>query len=55
LGGGGVKRKEKGISNPSLPTESSGSFFHIEKGVFAYKAFIFFLLFHSLEEIGRKP
>ena len=23
-GGGGVKRKEKGILNPSLPTESSG-------------------------------
>jgi len=24
LGGGGVKGKEKGIENPSLPTESSG-------------------------------
>lgn len=24
LGGGGVKMKEKGVSNPSLPTESSG-------------------------------
>ena len=49
-----TSRETDEAAQAELETEAeaaSSSFFHTEKGAFAYKAFIFFLLFDSLEEI----
>ena len=52
-----TSRETDEAAQVELETEgeaASSSFFHTEKGAFTYKAFIFFLLFDSLEEIGGK-